>query len=72
MRWARRARLWAQTVGLPRRAARLQHDQAVEQAGIVDELKQGRRAITHALADEVLKLDAVTDRLEATDEGEEQ
>lgn len=60
----RRARLWAATLRLSQRRARLQHDQAVESSAIVDEVKKRRRDSTHLLADEIFKLDAVLDGLE--------
>ena len=64
MKWAERVKLWWVTSRLPHRARRLQHDQAVEAGGIVDEVRTRRRLITHDLADKVLELDAVTDQLD--------
>lgn len=61
----RRVRFWVfLNLRFPHKRAELQHDQAIEQSGIVDEVKESRRAITHELADEVFKLDAVMDRLD--------
>lgn len=63
MRW-RDLRIWFLSFRWPRQAARLQHDQVIEQGAIVAEIKEGRRRITHDLADVVLELDAVADNLE--------
>ena len=62
MKWD--PRLWMAGLRFQRLRARLQHDQAVEHGRIVDDVKEGRRSITHDLADKVLELDAVTDQLE--------
>lgn len=63
MRW-RDAQLWFAGMRFARLRARLQHDQAVEHGHIVNDVREGRRAVTHELADQVLQLDAVTDQLE--------
>jgi hypothetical protein len=73
MNWPGRTRLWFRTLMFHRKAIRLQHDQAIEHSGIVDEVKEHRRAATHELADHVLQLDAATDRLErVAEEGEKE
>lgn len=68
MKWGR-VRLWWLSARFPKRASRLQHDQAIEEhAVVVDEFRRDRKRITHDLADKVLELDAVTDQLEVVAE----
>lgn len=66
MRLVREVRLWMMENWFRKRVRRLQHQQATEHQKILEDLRASRQGILHNLADEVLRLQAVTDCLEQT------
>lgn len=64
MRWVDRGRLWMFENWFHKRARRLQEEQVKEHKQVLDEMRVRRRGILHDLADEVFRLEAVTESLE--------
>jgi len=65
MRWLRTLKLWMVENRLHKWGyRRLQAHQIEESRELVDDIRERRREMTHELADVLLRLDAVSDRLE--------
>lgn len=64
MKWIRRICLWLAENRFVHRARTLQRAQLEEHHQIVGEVRQRKRDTLHDLADAVLRLQAVSDRLE--------
>lgn len=62
----KRLRHWLFDNRFHKKVSKLQHEQVAEHREILGDVRSRNRGILHDLADEVLKLDAVSDSLEST------